>query len=62
VFLGCSTTDSTGTVERVERSAEILRGLGAAVTLTLYPNMAHAVNADEIASPRGMITRVAIAQ
>jgi predicted esterase len=35
VFLGCSTTDPHVSRERVERSAEILRSLGAAVTVSL---------------------------
>jgi predicted esterase len=62
VFLGCSTTDPHVPRDRVERSAEIFRGLGAAVTLRLYPNMEHTVNSDEIEFVRGMITRVDTAQ
>jgi predicted esterase len=62
VFLGCSTTDPHVPSERVERSAEVFRGLGAAVTLRLYPNMAHIVNSDEIGFVRGMITSVDTAQ
>jgi predicted esterase len=62
VFLGSSTTDPHVSRERVERSAEIFRGLGAAVTLRLYPAMAHTVNSDEIEFVRGMITSVDIAQ
>lgn len=48
VFLGCSTTDFHIPKERVERSADVLRSLGADVTLTLYPNMEHTVIPDEI--------------
>jgi phospholipase/carboxylesterase len=62
MFLGCSTTDPHVPRERVERSAEIFRGLGAAVTLRLYPNMAHTVNSDEIGFVRDMITSVDTAQ
>jgi predicted esterase len=58
VFLGCSTTDPHVPRERVERSAEIFRGLGAAVTLRLYPNMDHSVNLDEIQFVQGMIPNV----
>jgi predicted esterase len=58
VFLGCSTTDPHVPRDRVERSAELFRGLGAAVTLRLYPNMDHTVNADELESVKAMITRV----
>jgi predicted esterase len=62
MFLGCSTTDPHVPRERVERSAEIFRGLGAAVTLRLYPNMAHVVNSDEIGFVKDIISRVDIAQ
>ena len=55
VFLGCSTTDPHVPRERVERSAEIFRGLGAEVTLKLYPDMEHTVNLDEIQFVKGMI-------
>jgi phospholipase/carboxylesterase len=55
VFLGCSTTDPHVPRERVERSAEVLRGLGAEVTLRLYPNLDHSVNLDEIQVIKGMI-------
>jgi len=58
VFLGCSTTDPHVPRERVERSAELFRGLGAAVTLRLYPNMDHTINADELESVKSMITSV----
>jgi phospholipase/carboxylesterase len=55
VFLGCSTTDPHVPRERVERSAEVLRGLGAEVTLRLYPNLDHSVNLDEIQFIKGMV-------
>jgi predicted esterase len=55
VFLGCSTTDPHVPRERVERSAEIFRGLGAAVTLRLYPNMEHTINSDEIQCVKDII-------
>jgi phospholipase/carboxylesterase len=58
VFLGCSTTDPHVPSERVERSAELFGGLGAEVTLRLYPDMEHTVNSDEIEFVRGMIARV----
>ena len=58
VFLGCSTTDSHVPKERVERSAEIFRSLGAEVTLRLYPNLEHVVNSDEVEFVRGMIANV----
>jgi predicted esterase len=55
VFLGCSTTDPHVPRERVERSAEIFRGLSAEVTLRLYPNFDHSVNMDEIQVIKSMI-------
>lgn len=58
VFLGCSTTDPHVPKERVERSAEIFRSLGAEVTLRLYPNLEHIVNSDEVEFVRGMIANV----
>ena len=58
VFLGCSTTDSHVPKERVERSAEIFRSLGAEVTLRLYPNLEHIVNSDEVEVVRSMIANL----
>lgn len=48
VFLGCSDVDFHIPKERVLRSAEILRGMGALVTTRLYPGMGHTINQDEI--------------
>ncbi|MFN8374575.1 MAG: alpha/beta fold hydrolase [Anaerolineae bacterium] len=48
VFLGCSDVDFHIPKARVEESAVMLRELGAEVTMRLYPNMGHTVNADEI--------------
>ena len=48
VFLGCSDRDPHIPKERVQQSAEVLRRLGADVTMRLYPNMGHTVNQDEI--------------
>jgi predicted esterase len=55
VFLGCSDVDSHIPARRVEESAEVLRRLGAEVTLRLYPGMGHLVNEDEIEAVRTMI-------
>ncbi len=48
VFLGCSDVDFHIPKARVEESSVMLRELGAAVTMRLYPNMGHTVNANEI--------------
>ncbi len=55
VFLGCSDRDPHIPKERVQQSAEVLRRLGADVTMRLYPNMGHMVNQDEIDFVGGMM-------
>jgi predicted esterase len=39
----------------VRLSAEVLRRLGAEVTMRLYPGMGHTINEDEIAAVRRMM-------
>lgn len=58
IFLGCSDIDPHIPKERVLHTAEVLRGLGAAVTARLYPGMGHAVNRDEIEFVRSMLAQV----
>lgn len=58
VFLGCSDVDFHIPRERVEESADVLRRLGAAVTMRLYPGMGHLVNDDEIDQVRAMMESV----
>ena len=48
VFLGCSDVDFHIPVERVYRSGEVMKALGAEVTQRIYPGMGHTVNEDEI--------------
>lgn len=55
VFLGCSDVDPHIPKERVEDSATVLRGLGADLTMRLYPHMGHTTNDDEIAFVRRMM-------
>jgi phospholipase/carboxylesterase len=55
VFLGCSDRDPHIPKERVQQSAEVLRRLGADVTMRLYPNMGHMVNQDEVDFVGGMM-------
>jgi predicted esterase len=57
VFLGCSDVDSHIPLERVHESAEVLRGLGAAVDERIYPGMGHTVNSDEIKAVRALVGR-----
>jgi phospholipase/carboxylesterase len=55
IFLGCSDVDLHIPKERVLFSAEVLRLLGAALTLKLYPQMGHTVNRDELEAVRAMM-------
>ena len=47
IFLGCSDVDPHIPAARVRASATVLEGLGAAVTMRLYPSLGHTVNRDE---------------
>ncbi len=48
VFLGCSDIDPHIPAQRVTDTGEVLRALGAGVTVKLYPGLGHEVNADEL--------------
>jgi predicted esterase len=54
VFLGCSDVDPHIPMARVLESADVLRYMGARVTMRLYPGMGHTVNADELDAVRSM--------
>lgn len=58
VFLGCSDVDFHIPKERVQDSATALEGLGANVTMKLYPNMGHTVNEDEIEHVKQIMSKV----
>ena len=51
-FLGCSDVDAHIPLARVHESADVLRRLGAAVDVRIYPGMGHTVNADELDAVR----------
>lgn len=55
VFLGCGDADAFFTIDRVQRSAEMLRTRGADVTLRIYPGLGHVVNRDEIEFARELL-------
>ncbi len=55
VFLGCSDVDFHIPKERVIETADVLKRMGAAVELRLYPNMDHTVNRDELEYVGGMM-------
>src|SRR5579859_1820496 len=58
-FFGCSDVDPHIKKERVVEAGEVLKRMGANVTVKLYPNMPHTVNADEIHSAAQVIEAVA---
>jgi phospholipase/carboxylesterase len=58
VFLGCSDVDPHIKKERVLEAAGVFTGMGAAVTMRLYPGMGHTVNQDEIDSVRGIVAAI----
>lgn len=58
VFLGCSDVDGHIPKARVEETAEVLEGLGAQITMRLYPGMGHTINADEIEQARALLRSV----
>lgn len=55
VFLGCSNIDPHIPKERVDETEEILAGLGADVTKSIYKGMGHTVNEDEINEVKNII-------
>lgn len=57
-FLGCSDVDAHVPWARVQESAAVFEGLGAAVDLRRYPGMGHLVDDDEIAAARAVIDQV----
>jgi phospholipase/carboxylesterase len=59
VLLGCSDGDPHIPRERVEETARVFEGMGARVTLRLYPGMGHFVNDEELDLARGIMREVA---
>ena len=58
VFLGCSDIDPHIPKRRVIESGEVLKGMGAEVTVRLYPGMAHMVSVEELATIREIVATV----
>jgi predicted esterase len=58
-FIGCSDIDPHIAKARVIEAGAVLKRMGANVTVRLYPNMAHTVNADEIHSAAQVVEAVA---
>lgn len=59
VFLGCSDVDPHIRKDRVVEAAEVFKRLEADVTMQLYPQMGHTVNAEEIQAVRKMVAELA---
>lgn len=59
VFLGCADEDFHIPAGRLERTAGLLTGLGAAVTTRIYPGLGHTVNRDEIGHVEAMLRALA---
>ena len=57
-FFGCSDVDAHIPEERVHESADILEKLNAAVTKTIYPNMGHTINRDELQEAEKILLNV----
>jgi predicted esterase len=57
-LLGCSDVDPHIPLSRVQETAEVLRRLGAEVTVRIYPGMGHLVNEDEVAQARQLAARL----
>src|SRR5713226_7908252 len=55
VFLGCSDVDPHIRRDRVVEADEVLKRMGAQVTMRLYRGMGHTVNADEIEAARKIV-------
>lgn len=58
IFLGCSDHDMHIPAERVRLSDEVLRRMGADVTMRLYPRMGHTVNDDEITFVNDLMKKI----
>ena len=57
-FLGCSDIDTYIRKDRVLEAADVLKRMGANVTVRLYPGMGHTVNQDEIEAAREIVESI----
>jgi phospholipase/carboxylesterase len=58
VFIGCSDIDPHIPLWRVQETTKVMLDLGARVTERIYPGFGHAVNEDEIAHVRALLSNV----
>ncbi len=61
VFLGCSQKDPHIPKQRVDETAKLFRYLDANVTKTIYPDLGHSVNEDELEHARQLINKASTA-
>mgnify|MGYP001278551740 CR=1 FL=1 len=57
-FLGCSDVDPHIRKDRVVEAADVLKRMGADVTMRLYPGMGHTVSEDEIEKVRELVASI----
>ncbi|HKW60757.1 MAG TPA: alpha/beta fold hydrolase, partial [Candidatus Dormibacteraeota bacterium] len=58
VFLGCSDVDPHIPMRRVVETGEVLKRIGADVTVRFYPGMGHMVGGEELATIRELIAPI----
>ena len=58
VFLGCSDVDPHIPLRRVVEAGQVLKEMGADVTVRFYPGMGHLVSGEEIATIRELIAAI----
>ncbi|MEX2573823.1 MAG: dienelactone hydrolase family protein [Balneolaceae bacterium] len=58
VFLGCSDIDPHIPVDRVHKTGDVFKHLGAELTKKIYPGMAHTVSRDELENMKQIIRSV----
>jgi predicted esterase len=57
-FLGCSDVDPHIRIHRVVEAGEVLKAMGAEVTVRFYPGMAHTVGEEELATLRELVASI----
>jgi phospholipase/carboxylesterase len=58
VFLGCSDMDPHIPMRRVVETGEVLKGMGADVTVRFYPGMGHLVSGEELATISELVATI----
>src|SRR5213594_2738534 len=58
LFLGCSDIDPHIPMRRVVETGEVLKGMGADVTVRFYPGMGHLVSGEELATITELVATI----